>query len=156
MWLEMIRKITLDDLDELQRLIVGEEIAYEFESFGYLNIDVQKAREIVAYWVTRDEPLMFVAVENGEIIGFLFGEVYSPWCATDKFAVENILYVRKAFRGAKTMIALSRAFEEKAKEYGCRELHTGLVLKNPNSETRLNVLNRSGYEASLYFMKKVL
>jgi GNAT superfamily N-acetyltransferase len=152
----MIRKIEITDLERIKEIIISEKVSDEIESFKNLDMNYDKAVETVKYWILSKDSLVFLDEEDGEITGFIFGAVYSPWCANDKHAVEYILYVRKQFRGKKIATNLLKEFNNAAINAGCKEIHTGIVVSNSNSRIRLRILTKLGYETSMFYLKKVI
>src|SRR5712672_3551107 len=105
-----IRKATTADVDTLSVLFDKYRMFY-----GKIS-DTKAAKEFLVERIIRKESEIFVAVENGEMMGFV--QLYPLFSSTrlKRLWLLNDLYVDEPFRGR----GISKALIEEAKKL-CRE-----------------------------------
>lgn len=152
----LINSAVITDAEPMLELVLSENADREFPAFSSATINREKTLDTVRYWITKPEPLVFVAKENDQIVGFIIGETYSPWFSDEKFATDHILYVSKQARQSRLGLQLINIFEKTATTYSVSAIITGQVLANYNSQTRIKYLERTGYTSTTVLYTKDL
>lgn len=141
----IIRRLTTWDIPQIINMShkyheTVEHMPYEFDA-------VYVAACLNSY-LNKPESGFFVAVEDGNIVGFLWGLATNvlPWTPTLS-AIDVVFYVEKKHRGSRAAIKLIKAYESWAKELGCVEalLSTSSGI---NTERTLGFYERMGFHGT--------
>ncbi len=152
----LINPAQLIDAEEMLELVLNENANTVFPAFSTAEINKQKALDTVLYWITKEEPLAFVAKKDNRLLGFILGEIYRPWFSDEKLAAEHILYVGQRYRSSRIGIQLINIFEKTAQSYSAVATTTGQVLANYNADVRQKYLERTGYKKTTVLYTKGL
>lgn len=88
---------------------------------------------------------IFIAEEEGKIIGIFWGFVTELFCSHTKVACDNVFYIMPEYRGkARIAVKLLLSFERWAKEQGAEELLPG-VSSMINDELVVGFYEAFGY-----------
>lgn len=90
----MIREATTKDIAEIIRL--GEELR-ETSPF-VANINPQKARKNLAFFINSKRCLVLVAEHHGEVVGFIVGGIADSWFSDQQMVTDTAFYVRPKYR----------------------------------------------------------
>lgn len=147
----MIRVATISDMPrllELGQMLISESALSRFK------FDFGKASDSLANIITGGG-VVFVAEQDGEIIGGFAGGITELWYSREKIGFDYSLFVQPGRRNGLTAIKLVTAFEAWASELGAVELHLGISTGvNIDGTTRL--YEHLGYEhIGPLFKKKV-
>ncbi len=118
-----IRKAVEGDVKALIALLYDMHDETEYKFF---KVNETKARYALRRWVTQDDAVIFVAEENGELIGVVAGSVFTPWFSDDKKAMEQLLFVKQEHRGSGVAFTLFENFLEWAKGQ-CNHVSAGVT-----------------------------
>jgi GNAT superfamily N-acetyltransferase len=138
----MIRLATIEDLPRL------EACAREFYASSKFLDRFDLARFVGAWelWITAGMGAVFLAEENGEVIGALGGMVYPEPYSGALIATEFFWFVRDGHRGGPGL-RLYKAFEQWAREKGCAHIRM-VHLMDSMPEKLTKVYARLGFEAA--------
>ena len=118
-----VRQATTDDAKEIFKTLV--EVVQETD-YIHLRFSPEKAVTNIMQWINRTDAVMFVAICDGEIAGFLAGKLFTMWLADDKCAIEEAFLVKKKFRGKGIASLLFCDFMEWTKDK-CDHVMTGVT-----------------------------
>ena len=124
-----VRLATLADLHGI-REIENHEIEHGFAHFGLEPVSLDQLR--TQFETTGDRYPWFVAIEDGEVIGFCRA---SPWKARAAYSrtAEIGVYIATAWQGRGVGRELYRALLDRLKELGFHTILAGIALPNPAS-----------------------
>ena len=149
----MVRKATEADLAG----IVDLTSAFYMESWKPLGLawDRDAVLAALAGTLENEDAVIFIGSTNGAppdglIVGFAGLSTFS---LQERIAQERVWYVRADFRGGPLAIRLLRAFEEWAKEKGCK-LVTMAYPVSETDEVAARIYSRMGYHPVETFVAK--
>lgn len=124
----MIRPATLEDIPVLRAL--GREL-YDETRFARLPFNEERGEATFALLIDGGfqgcPGCLFLAVEDGEIVGWIAGAVAPLWFSDATYAADLTLFVRREKRGGLAAAQLVRAFVGWAAEQGASEVMLGLA-----------------------------
>lgn len=123
-----IRAALLSDavvLDELLTLLIHHEKQWD------QNIDENfTVTDNYINTIGQDGYLSFVAEENGDVIGYVYGFIYQPPMFMKPVALLDALYVREGYRGKGYATALVNAFQTEAVREGVSAIELKVMSEN--------------------------
>lgn len=138
----MIRQA--NELDILKLAQLAEAYSKEVNHHDNLEFDMEYAMMSVVTSFMHPEHCFFVAVVNGEIIGFLWGLVTPlPWSPA-LIAIDNVLYVKPESRGTAHGARLIRKYEQWAKSRGAKQISISIA-SGITDEATCNLYKILGY-----------
>ena len=130
----------------LAALMVSESPRYSKHTFA-----IHKARNLIE--ILTDRGGLFVAVKDGEIIGYFAGMVAEHFLSHDKVASDIGIFVMPEHRGSSAFLRLVRAFEEWAIREGASELTLGVSTQIQVDQT-VRMFERLGYTMASFGLIK--
>jgi GNAT superfamily N-acetyltransferase len=101
---------------------LGPLYAAEARYHDSLTYDVEFCMTTMALSLKDPDNIFLVAVREGIVIGFLWGQTsYLPW-SKELIATDNVFYILPEFRGGLYGVKLIRRYEEIAKERGAKQI----------------------------------
>lgn len=113
----MIRPATVNDLPEIVRM--GSRSLMDGPYKEKIKDDPQTAAELVVQVIEDQKGKVFVAEENGKLIGILGLVIFPNYYTREMTAHELIWYVLPEYRRSFTAAALFRRAEAEARNAGC-------------------------------------
>lgn len=92
-----IRKAVATDENALITLL------YEMHSetdYRHFPVKESKARVAIHRWIDQPDAVLFLAFEEGTLIGIVAGSLFSPWFSDHKKTMEQLFFVTKNKRGS--------------------------------------------------------
>ncbi len=128
--MENIRRATLNDIDAVTELFNQYRIWYGKDS------NLAGAKEFLKERLSKDESIIFVAVENNKLVAFT--QLYPLFSSTrmKRLWLLNDLFVKEEYRGQ----GFSKALLERAKELCHETKAAGFTLETEKSNTIGNKL----------------
>lgn len=149
-----IREATINDISNIEDIVVSNDVLSTISSFMELNADIDKARFMVELWINDINGLVYIAECDNTIIGFILGEIYSPWCSNDKYATDYALYVDPQYRNKRIGIKLLDYFLQQCSIKKVKKVLTGMALNNFNVESMEKLLQRKGFSLTAKYYSK--
>ena len=144
-----IRTATPDDL--LDCLMLFKQ--FHKESQLPYSWDAKKTQEVFLKTLPMKEVETFVAEVDGEIAGYLVGQVTEPLFSSQKVASEIAWFVSKDYRHTKAGFKLMSFYENWAKEQGAKFIGMAYL---ENIADLGKVYKRMGYtKAETHYMKEL-
>lgn len=152
----IIRKATLDDFNEILRLNLKLfNFERQYTKTYNLNWTYSKiGKDYFQKRITEKNGIMFVAVENKTIIGYICGYVGNfPYRKPPEIAEIDNMYVEEGFRRSGIGKKLVSYFEKKAKKKGAKRIKVEALAGNLIGK---NFYKKRGLkEATVYFEKSL-
>lgn len=125
------------------------------EEFGaHLGFDEDRTRELFHNAVTKASPTVWVAECEGDLIGYLAGEIYGYFFTSGIYVQQELIFVRPDKRGTRAAVKLIREFIRWGDMLGARELFFG-TSTNFQPERTARLFEHFGAERVGYSLKKV-
>jgi len=112
----MVRPATKED--HLDLLLLAKQFLKEYNT-NY-TIDLTSLSESILTMVEDPNYLVIVLEKNGSVEGLLCAVIGSPFFSADKVASELAWFLSKDARGLKESTSLLDAYEQWAKDKGCK------------------------------------
>lgn len=129
-------------LVELARVYVEEA-----QRWGGLEFDPARAVKYAAIALEDKDQQIFVAKEDGEIVGFMWVTIMGQVWTADPIARDLFLYVHPGSRRADVAIQLVSAFEKWATICGAKAIHVGANSGVTGDKAAASLYLHLGYEA---------
>ena len=129
-----IRRAVEDDRLALFKLACAMHAETDFKHF---NFDPLRAVNGLGTWIHSATAVMLVADDGGEVVGMLAGSVQTTWFGIDKFASEELFYVRADRRGGRAGYLLMRDFVAWGHKTGAAHLRAGVATGSGPAAERL-------------------
>jgi len=126
------------------------------ETLPHLDFDYEIAEETWYQAINHADPTVFVAEEDGEVIGFLIGLLEGYAFTSGIFVVQEVIYVRPDKRGTRAAAALLKEFLAWGEVVGARECILGVSNKLHPERTAKFMERVTGAEQVGFYLKKVL
>jgi GNAT superfamily N-acetyltransferase len=107
-------------------------------------LDVGKMRRMVWALVIGSGGALFVAEEDGKLVGVAAMMAGERWFGPERYATDLMVYVKPEYRGGRAFILLVRALESWAMDFGIEELTLG-VSAGISDEVAVRAYQRLGY-----------
>ena len=104
--------------------------------FKHFTFDPEKAFTGLHRWIDKEDAAMFVAVNGGEIIGMMAGNMLEMWFSHERCAAEQLLYVAPKSRGTRAAYLLAKSFFQWAHEKS-NHIHAGVGTGLQNAAGKL-------------------
>lgn len=143
----MIRPASFLDIPAI--LSLGEKyLGGELKETGHhtSDWDINKCANNLCESVYKEDVFLWVAVDDGEVIGFLWATTHelAPWSSL-KVASDYVFYVKQSKRGGLFGLRLIKAYKEWATSQGCREIRLSLA-SGINEERVARMYEHLGFE----------
>ncbi len=136
----------IDDLVLMGRVLAAENGPHlDFEPE-----EVIQTCQLILNDVDREMANFFLVYKEDEPVGFIFAVCGKYIFNKQRYAQQELLFIRPAFRGTRAFLMLLRAFEEWARLRGAVEIWTGAA----HSKSLENILPRIGYPKVGSYHKK--
>ena len=130
----MIRVATHEDVP---RLVELGRLLHDSSSYAHLGYDEDKVAQQCMRLMDSDG-IVFVAVKDGQIVGFFGGSIAEQWFSRDKVAFDFSFFVHPDHRHGITAVKLIQAFTMWAKDQGATQIRMGITTDvNVEGTTRL-------------------
>lgn len=140
----MVREAT--ELDLLKLMELGRDYALEANYHDSLPYDEEFAVNSAINSLLHPNYNIFVAVHEGEVVGFLWGSVSPmPWSPA-LIAIDNILYIKPEHRGRILGVRLIKAYEEWAIGMGAKQVSISIA-SGLNEDKTCKLYERLGYHS---------
>lgn len=134
-------RVTPDRIDECIEL--GARMHAE-SAFSFLDYNRNKLREMVQFYIESPNHFANMKLQNGEVVGMLFGYVSEYYFGRDKIACDILWYVAPEHRGSTIGVRLLKEFEEWARLKGVKEVCIGISTNVDTGKTG-NMLERLNF-----------
>lgn len=124
-------------------------------STPYLEFSEEKCRETVQSYLDTAAPTIFVAEEDGHVVGLLLATINGFRHATGLYVASEVLFVDPAYHGSRAAILLMNELIDWAKLLGAVEISGG----NDNSlktDRTTKFLEHFGFEQVGSFMRRMV
>jgi GNAT superfamily N-acetyltransferase len=118
-----IRVATLDDLPRILEL--GELLHKESPRWSRLSFNRAKAAHFIAHLVLEPEGAVFLAEQDGLVVGGIAGMATQHWSSDDVVAQEVSLFMAPEARGSMVAVRLICALQAWAGMRGAKWLQAG-------------------------------
>lgn len=124
------------------------------ETLPHLDCDEAMVRETYRRYLKTAVPTVFVADDNGVVIGFLLAYIHGYAFTRGIFTVQEVLYVDPTSRGTRAAAHLMAEFVRWSDMLGARE-NIGGNSNEFHSERTARFLEHFGFKKVGYSMKRV-
>ena len=146
---ELLTETHVSDIVALGRVFVAEAGAH----LEYDEKEVRETCRIVMSDMDREYFNFFLVYREYELIGFIYASCGKYIFNQQRFAQQELIYVRPAYRHTRAFLKLIKAFEEWARLRSAVEIWMG----TGHSKTFSTVLPRIGYpEVGTYHKKRTV
>lgn len=146
----MIRDISLYDVGPICELLV--DLGNESPAYAYVAKDWDyvppRLREMICL-------PGFIGIIDDDYKGFMFGSVEAHWYSSRIDAFEQLLYVGAPYRGTMLAARLIKAFEQRAKAAGAKNIYAGATT-DMQEERTIRLYERLGYRTTMPAVRKEL
>lgn len=118
-----IRVATHDDLPRI--LDLGELLHKESPRWSRISFNRSKASAMLSALIESSDGVIFVAIEDGIVVGGIAGVVEPHWSSDDRLATEVSLFMAPEVRGKMAPARLICALDAWAKKRGAVWVHGG-------------------------------
>lgn len=147
----LIREMSQGDVEYSVRL--AKDMHHE-SWFSHYDFDINKARQLWDRKVAQpDNYCLFVAEEDGAVIGVFAGIAFEHFFGNDKVASDLILYVDPDRRGGTAAPRLIKAYEQWARDVGCKDIQIG-VSTGVQVERTARLFEKLGFGHRAYIFRK--
>lgn len=129
-----VRRATPDDLLEVFKLGAAMHAEGEFSSYTF---NAEKTLNTIAGWDNGGDRALFIADNDGEVIGMMAAVLTDSIFSDDLCAMEHILYVRSDKRGSRAAYLLVKAFVQWAHDSNAKHIRAGVSMGSGGSAHRL-------------------
>lgn len=144
----MIRPAELADIPKLVEL--GLKLHAE-SSYNYITYSDDKVKKTCEMLIKQG--FANVAVQNGEVIGVMLGDVYSPWYSEDITGLDYTLYIEPEHRNGLIAVKLVKAFENWCISMGAKQIRPGVGTGHAGA---IRLYKAMGYHSvGEYFLKNI-
>jgi GNAT superfamily N-acetyltransferase len=138
----MIRQA--NELDILALAKLAKDYAEEANHHDSLEFDMQYAMMSVATSFMHPDHCFLVAVQEGKLVGFLWGLVTPlPWSPA-LIAIDNVLYIKPELRGKAHGVRLIRKYEQWAEGRGAKQVSISIA-SGITEDATCNLYRKLGY-----------
>lgn len=146
----MIRIATLEDIPRIVELGQAMHAESNYATIPYVE---EKVAASVAEFIQHG--VVFVAENDGIVIGGIAGGIMEQWFSTEKTAFDYSFFIHPEFRRGATAIRLVTAFCEWAKALGAKTVRMGITT-GVNVERTSKLYQALGFvEVGPLFQKEV-
>ena len=119
-----VRRATQNDLLDIFKLCVAMHQETQFSAFG---LDPEKMIRHLGAWAENGMLLLVEDVKDDarNLTGMMVASLTAPWYSNEKMAVEEMLFVKKEFRGGRSAYLLVKEFMKWANEVGANHIRAG-------------------------------
>ena len=146
---ELLTQEHVDDIVAMGKVFVTE-------NGPHLNYDEEEVIEtcnLVLKDMDREYLNIFIVYKDHEPLGFIYASCGKYLFNKQRYAQQELLYVRPAYRHTRAFLKLIKAFEEWARLRSAVEIWMG----SAHSKTLGNILPRIGYpEVGTYHKKRTV
>lgn len=118
-----IRVATLDDLPRILEL--GEMLHNESPRWARLSFSRERAGDFIARLILADWGCVFVAENDGVVVGGIAGTATPHWSSDDILAHEASFFMLPEARGSMAAVRLISALQAWGEMRGAKWLHAG-------------------------------
>ncbi|MGL6258583.1 GNAT family N-acetyltransferase [Vibrio sp. WXL210] len=150
-----IRAAKCTDLDKLNRMMYQLHHEHHLQS-PELFKPANEIDKTIAHYLDHPECLVFVAVDNGDVVGFIsghFGQYQSPVSKPVMMGSVDELYVESDYRKSGIASKLMDKIEQTLDDYGARYLFVEVWESNP---TAVQFYLTQGYQSHIHCLMKVV
>jgi GNAT superfamily N-acetyltransferase len=146
---ELLTHDQMEDLVALGRLFIMESGPH----LDYDEEEVRKTCKMVIKDIEREYVNIFLVYREHELIGFLYCSCGKYLFNKQRYAQQELIFIRPAYRGTRAFLKLIKAFEEWARLRSAMEIWMG----NAHNKYFSAVLPKIGYpEVGTYHRKRTV
>jgi len=134
------------ELDLFWLVQLAKTYVEEADRWGNLTFDPERAVKYAALAIEDKDQQIFIAVEEGEIVGFIWVTIMGQVWTADPIARDLFLYVHPEHRNASVAIGLVVAFEKWAEACGAKAIHVGANSGINEDKAASGLYRHLGYE----------
>ena len=120
-----------------------------------MEFDLERCRRSYVSYLQTAEPTIFVAEDNGQVIGFTLSSLNAYRAASGLYTTQEVLYVIPEKRGSRAAVLLMKNLIEWSKLLGAKEIIGGNDNRF-NSDRTARFLEHFGFEQVGNAMRRVL
>jgi L-amino acid N-acyltransferase YncA len=106
------------------------------------------------YAITDDQLNVFVAEQNGKLIGYLVGNLEHYLFCRGLSASQEVIYVLPEYRKTRASFLLLQHFTSWAEDNGVLETYVGIA-NGIDMERKKKFFERKGFEVVGYYLRKI-
>ena len=143
---ELLTDAHVSDIVALGKVFVAENGPH----LDYDEEEVKKTCNLVLSDMDREYLNIFLVYRNDEPIGFIYASCGKYLFNKQRYAQQELIFIRPAYRHTRAFLKLIKAFEEWARLRSSVEIWMG----SAHSKTFGNILPRTGYPVVGTYHKK--
>jgi GNAT superfamily N-acetyltransferase len=144
----MIRNATEADIPIM--IEIGKNLA---SSTTYKTVNYSEERIEKTIRTLMDFGFCVVAEKDGEIVGGMMGDVYTPWYSNDRMGIDYTLYIEPEHRNGLLAVKMVKRFEQWCISMGAKQIRPGIGTGDKNA---IRLYKALGYKSvGEWFLKDV-
>ena len=144
----MIRNATVNDIPKM--IEIGKNLA---SSTTYKSVNYSEERIEKTIRTLIEHGFCVVAEKNGEIVGGMMGDVYTPWYSNDRMGIDYTLYIEREHRNGLLAVKMIKKFEQWCISMGVKQIRPGIGTGDKNV---IRMYKALGYQSvGEWFLKEV-
>jgi GNAT superfamily N-acetyltransferase len=124
----MIRNATPEDIAAVVEMgvMMVDETSYKHVTYSPERVEAT-CKILIA------NGFIAVAEKDGEVVGAMLGDVYTPWYTTDRMGIDYCIYIKPEHRSGLMAVRLIKRFEEWCIAMGATQIRPGVGTGNANA-----------------------
>lgn len=144
----MIRNATVNDIPKM--IEIGKNLA---NSTTYKSVNYSEERIEATIKILIEHGFCVVAEKNGEVVGSMMGDVYTPWYSNDRMGIDYVLYIEREHRNGLLAVKMIKKFEQWCISMGVKQIRPGIGTGDKNA---IRMYKALGYQSvGEWFLKDV-
>lgn len=123
----MIRNATLDDIPRIVEM--GKNLTLQ-TTYGFVTYSPERVQATCELLINSG--FIVVAQKNGEVVGAMLGDVYTPWYTTDRMGIDYSIYIEPEHRQGMIAVRMIKRFEEWCIGMGAKQIRPGVGTGDKN------------------------
>lgn len=144
----MIRPARVEDIPTI--IEKGKRL-HDESSYVHVTYSPERAEALCKLLILAG--FIVVAEIDGEVVGAMLGDVYTPWYTTDLVGIEYSLYIEPEHRNGLIAVKMVRAWEKWCTAMGAKQLRPGVGTGDKNAAGLYLALGFS--QVGQFFVKDV-
>ncbi len=144
----MIRDATEADIPVM--IEIGKNLASS-TTYKSVNYSVERIETTIRTLMAFG--FCVVAEKDGEVVGGMMGDVYTPWYSNDRMGIDYTLYIEPEHRNGLLAVKMVKKFEQWCISMGAKQIRPGIGTGDKNA---IRLYKALGYKSvGEWFLKDV-
>ena len=144
----MIRPATHEDIPRIVEM--GRHL-HDLTNYKHVTYSPERVAKTVETMIAAG--FAVVAEKDGEVVGAMMGDVYTPWYTTDPMGIDYTLYIEPEHRNGLLTMKMIKRFEAWCIAMGVKQIRPGI---GTGDEGAARLYEALGYKrAGSWFLKDI-